>query len=133
MTRAWRVAVWVVVLLGGVALWALTARVDALARQVDQLQTRVDDLGGELQAANDALDQAQAAVGSVRLASDDLSQVLGQLDRRDWRSLRPAVQQALQDMEDALGDAEAVLSDTPDTPQNDAPPAWITAGLASGA
>jgi TolA-binding protein len=100
-------------------------RVTDLAQQVSDLQGQVNQLSGEAQAADDALTQSQAAMQRVREATDELSNTVDALGDQDVREVLPALLQARQALQEAVTDAEDALGDggitvpADDTAKND--------------
>lgn len=110
-----------VVLCLGLGLAWVGWRVTDLAQQVSELQGQVNALSDEVQAADDALAQSQAALQRVHQASDDLSGALESLGDHDAGQVLPALLQAQQALQEAVSDAEDALGDGPAQPTDDTP------------
>lgn len=121
MSRGLRAMYLPVVFCLGLGLAWVGWRVTDLAQQVHELQGQVDQLSGEVQTADDALAQSQAAMQRVRQATDELSDTMDALGDRDAREVLPALLQARQALQEAVTDAEDTLGDGAAKPAEDAP------------
>ncbi len=121
MSRGLRAMYLPVVFCLGLGLAWVGWRVMDLAQQVGELQGQVNALSGEVQAADDALAQSQAAMLRVREATDELSDTVDALGNQDAREVLPALLQARQALQEAVTDAEDALGDGAAKPAEDAP------------